>query len=170
MRRLLAFAALGLVACVNIPGIYDPDAGSGASAARDAGAAHDAPSGPTGSGCTGDLGGGLILCTGTSECSGVAVDHDKHPNCGFRVRGTALDIECICDNQLCPLGLPTTCTQATDMLETQTEAQVCQQINEGRCVPIGATGDAGKPSTGTCDKTCAGECGGDPSCIQICGC
>lgn len=174
MRRSLCAAAavlaLALPACVQLPGLSDGDAGA-SSASGDAGATTDAGPAVTGTGCTQDLGGGAVLCTETSECKGLTVDHDKFPNCGFRIHGTAIVIECVCDNQLCPLGVPTNCTQAKDMLDTQNEAQVCGQINEGRCAPLSSPSQpgAGAPPS-SCDKACAGECGGDPSCIQICGC
>jgi hypothetical protein len=174
MRRLLCAAAASLAfalpACIQLPGITDSDAGS-AAASGDAAATSDAGSAVTGSGCTQDLGGGAVLCTATSECAGLTVDHDKFPNCGFRIHGTAIVIECVCDNQLCPLGVPTSCTQAKDMLDTQTEVQVCAQVNDGRCSALtsGQQTGAGAPPS-SCDKACAGECGGNPSCLQICGC
>jgi hypothetical protein len=170
MRVFPAVLALALAACVNLPGLSEGDAG--ASASGDAGATGDAAPAATGSGCTQDLGGGTILCTETSICPGLTVDHDKFPNCGFRIHGTAIDIECTCEQDLCPLGVPTTCAQAKTMLEDQTETQVCTQLNDGRCVHLGAGGaDAGAPTQSSgCDKACAGECGGDPSCMQLCGC
>jgi hypothetical protein len=165
-----ALLALALPACINLPGLSDSDAGA-TSGGGDAATTTDAGPSVTGTGCTQDLGGGAVLCTETSECKGLTVDHDQFPNCGFRIHGTAIVIECVCDNQLCPLGVPNNCTQAKDMLDTQNEAQVCAQVNEqGRCAPLSTTQTgAGAPSS-SCDKACASECGGNPSCMQICGC
>jgi hypothetical protein len=122
----------------------------------------------TGSGCTSDLGGGTVLCTGISLCSAVTVDHDQFPDCGFRINGTALDLECDCDGQLCTLGVPATCAAASQILADQTEVLACEAVNNGTCTALGAA-DAGT-TTGTCDQECESSCGGAPSCIQLCGC
>jgi hypothetical protein len=165
MRIAIACAcALGLVACgPDFLGTGGADAG--ASSTPDAGTAAPAA---TGAGCTQDLGGGTKLCTYISVCPSLGVDHDQFPNCGFRIRGDTIDLECVCNGALCPMGSPTSCTQAKELLSSQTELGVCQQIAEGRCTSIGGTPDAG--TTSTCDRACAGQCGGDPSCISGCGC
>jgi hypothetical protein len=125
------------------------------------------PTAATGSGCTSDLGGGTILCTGISLCSGLTVDHDAFPDCGFRINGTALDLECDCDGQLCPLGEPTTCAAAQQLLSDQTEVVACEAVNNGTCMMLGGTGTG---TSSTCDLECESQCGGSPSCIQLCGC
>lgn len=142
------------------------DAGAGdAAAAGDASAAAQADA-ATGADCTGDLGGGVRLCTYVSLCPSLGIDHGQFPNCGFRVRGGVIDMECVCNGVLCPMGAPTTCAQAQQLLSSQSELGVCQQVADGRCTSLG-TSTGGK---GTCDTECSGRCGGDPSCIQGCGC
>ena len=147
--------------------LHNGDADAGA--ASDAGSASSTqPDAAVGAGCTGDLGGGLKLCTYVSICPTVGVDHDVYPNCGFRLRGDVLDLECVCDGVLCPIGVPATCEQAKELLASQTELAVCAQVNEGRCTTIGAgTGTTTPPS---CDRNCSAQCHGDESCIASCGC
>jgi hypothetical protein len=173
VRPILALPfALGLLACIQQPatgadGGVTTDGGEGALV--DGGAA-----GPQAQGldCITEPSTGLKICTGISVCPKVLVDHDVYPNCGFRIRGTALDLECACSGQICPLGTPSTCDQAATMLQNQTEAIVCQQINEGRCAAGTPTETTGSTSSGgsSCDKACAGECAGDVNCVRLCGC
>jgi hypothetical protein len=114
---------------------------------------------------------GATLCSAISVCPNLMIDHDVYPNCGFRVRGMTIDIECACNGQLCPLGSPTTCDQATKLLEGQSEATVCAQADEGRCTGgTPAPAGSGTGPTTTCDPTCRTECAGDPSCLKMCGC
>jgi hypothetical protein len=108
----------------------------------------------------------VVLCRGISTCPSLAIDVDQFPDCGFRIHGEAIDPECLCNGALCPMGAPATCEQARRLLASQTEVAVCQQVSEGRCLELSAH-DAGASG---CDKACAGECGGDPSCIELCGC
>jgi hypothetical protein len=108
------------------------------------------------------------LCEQLDACPGLAVDPGAFPDCGFRVDGdTRLDLECVCDNALCPVGVPTSCTQASQLLAAQSSLIVCGQLGEGRCVEL-VPPDAGR--TGACDQACASSCAGAPSCIQLCGC
>src|SRR6185369_7336982 len=60
---------------------------------------------------------GDTLCSGISLCPGLYVDHDVYPHCGFRPKGNVLDIECACSEEVCPLGVPTTCAQAKQLLD-----------------------------------------------------
>ncbi len=131
----LTLAAAGSAACSsNLFGNGDAGAGGGA-ATSDAAATADAAA-ATGAGCTDDLGGGLKLCTYISICPTLAVDHDLYPNCGFRIRGQIIDLECVCQGMLCPMGAPTSCTQAAQLMTDQHEILVCQQIDEGRCTKL----------------------------------
>jgi hypothetical protein len=111
----------------------------------------------------------VTLCTAISTCPGISVDHDVYPDCGFRIQGTVLDLECLCSGSICPIGVPATCAQAQQLLAQQTQVAVCTQVSEDRCTGVsgGPTSDAGG---GGCDQTCASQCAGDPGCIKICGC
>jgi len=93
------------------------------------------------------------------------VDHDLYPNCGFRMPISSIDLECVCSNMLCPVGSALSCSQARDLLESQTELGVCTQSSEGRCAILWTS----NPS-GSCNKSCAAECVSDPLCIRMCGC
>ena len=74
------------------------------------------------------------------------------PSCGFRIHpGSVIDLECLCGGDvLCPIGIPDTCDQATQLLSSQTALVVCQQASDGRCVQVAS--DAGSapsnPSAG----------------------
>jgi hypothetical protein len=127
----------------------------------------------TGAGCGRDATTGVVLCSAISICPSLAVDPDMWPGCGYRLRGEVIDIECLCDGMLCPLGAPTTCAQAKQLLESQNVISVCGQRDDGRCTPAGSssgTGGSGGSAPSGCDKTCQSQCGGDPSCNQLCGC
>jgi hypothetical protein len=161
MKRVLVFA-FALTACA--PNFLGTGTDGGTSSTSDASTAQD--SGATGAGCTNDLGGGVKLCTYISSCPQLGVDHDKFPDCGFRIRGDALDLECVCNGVLCPMGVPTSCAQATQLMNAQTEIGVCQQVAEDRCTTLQAPSNGGT----TCDKNCESQCFGDSSCIKGCGC
>jgi hypothetical protein len=85
--------------------------------------------------------------------------------------GATLDLECVCGDSLCPIGVATNCNDAQKLLGAQSALLVCQQVNDGRCVTLSVdAGNSGGATSTTCDHTCQSECGGDPSCMQICGC
>jgi hypothetical protein len=157
--------------CLQI-GMPDASDGGTADAARggDAGAPTDATAADRDAG--GDLGcivdplSRVTLCTSIALCPGLAVDHDRFPHCGFRSGGGLIDLQCFCDNFLCPLGATLTCGQAGDLLSSQFEESACLQVNEGRCAPRSTV----PPTGSTCDKNCAASCGGDLGCIRLCGC
>jgi hypothetical protein len=123
-----------------------------------------------GTGCGTDPQSQITLCSGVDTCPGLTIDPAAWPNCGFRIgAGTSLDLECLCANALCPIGVATGCTQATQLLSAQNELSVCQQVSENRCPMVVAPPDAGAvPST--CDRNCEIGCGTAPDCLQICGC
>jgi hypothetical protein len=171
LRRLRPFFFLLLGSCLQI-GL--PDGSDGG--ARDAAKANDVAVTSDAKASDADAGGDLgcivdpysrvTLCTSIALCSGLAVDHDRFPNCGFRTGAGLIDIACLCDTFVCPLGTTLSCGQARELLATQFELNACLQINEGRCAPRTTV-----PPTGTsCDKNCAAKCAGDPSCIRFCGC
>jgi hypothetical protein len=130
---------------------------------------------PAGAECGTDSQTQITLCEQTSLCPGVTVDPGALPSCGFRIHaGSVIDLECLCDgDQLCPIGVPDTCAEATQLLTSQTSLVVCEQASDGRCVQVGS--DAGSPpnpsaAASNCDKQCESECAGEPDCIQLCGC
>ncbi|HEY1959817.1 MAG TPA: hypothetical protein VGH28_29610 [Polyangiaceae bacterium] len=89
----------------------------------------------TGVNCGADPDTGAVLCLGISSCPDVVVDSDLYPGCGFRVHdGTGvLDLECACYGQICPIGVASTCDQATALMQDQSQYTVCMQVDEGRC-------------------------------------
>jgi hypothetical protein len=156
-------------ACLQI-GLPDgADGGASGGTASDAGTQKDAKalvSDAGDFGCIVDPASRVTLCTGIAACPGLAIDHDRFPDCGFRTGSGFIDVQCICDNYLCPLGATLTCAQAKELLTSQFEIGACSQVSEGRCAPRSAM-----PPTGTtCDKNCASMCAGDPGCIRLCGC
>ena len=112
---------------------------------------------------------GVTLCAGVDTCPAVTVDPSAWPNCGFRVGGTTLDLECLCANAICPIGVATTCSQASQLLTAQNELSVCQQVSENRCVSTLTAPEAGTVPPG-CDRNCQIGCGTAPDCLQVCGC
>ncbi len=174
--RGLFVAACGLVfsaspmACLQIS--TGSDAGTDAGSSSTTGTTvvgTTATTTPTGTGCSQDPQTQVVLCEQISICPGVDVDPGVFPDCGFRIKtgSTTLDLECLCGTSVCPIGVPSSCADATQLLSAQNELIVCEELDEGRCI------DLAPPTTGTsssCDKTCESQCGGDPSCMQICGC
>jgi hypothetical protein len=147
--------------------------GQGASdASADSSPDAAAPPGQTGSGCLQDPQTGVVLCEQINLCPGVVVDPGLYPNCGFRPNaGSTLDLECLCVESLCPIGVATSCASAEQLLEAQSSLVVCLQENEGRCVsPAGGGGGANGSGSASPCATCAEQCGGTPACFQACGC
>ena len=132
--------------------------------------------GATGTGCGPDPLTGTVLCTGVTGCPGLTIDPSAWPSCGFRdTGGTSLDLECLCGDSLCPIGVATSCDQAATLLTQQNQLMVCEQVAEQRCVKVtipamtGSGQDAGGvPST--CNQTCIEGCGTADDCLQLCGC
>lgn len=102
-----------------------------ADAASDATLAPDA----TGIECGPDPDTGVILCVGNENCPSVSVDQDLYPGCGYVIHAdpTVLDLECSCYGQICPIGIASTCDQATALMQDQSQYTVCMQVDEGRC-------------------------------------
>jgi hypothetical protein len=157
-------ALLGGCLQIGTNGANDAGAAAGGAAGRAANDAGDAA--PTGTGCIVEPASGVTLCTRVSACPEVAIDHDVYPNCGLRVPATSLEVDCICGDFLCPLGVSLTCEHLRDLLDSQSEILACAQASEGRC----AETTPPKPPSGTCDRTCLATCAGDPGCIRLCGC
>jgi len=169
--RAFALLPLALCSCIGLSLGQggSSDAGSSSSSTTGTSDASAEGGGATGINCGQDTTTGVTLCLGISTCPGLTIDPDAMPGCGFRVSGggATLDLECVCNDYVCPVGVATSCAQAKTLLSSQTEPQVCTQVNDGRCVQGTPTTP---PPSSSCDKTCESECGGDPSCIKACGC
>lgn len=166
--RLAALAALA--ACGNT----SVGTGSGSGAAGDGGSGAASAS-VKGLGCGVERETGALLCAGVSVCPGLLVDQAIYPGCGFRANGSTFDLQCACQDVLCPIGTPNTCTQAKALLENQNRIIVCGQVNEGRCIS-GTKAPKPSASSGTntrgCDAQCMADCAraGVGSCELLCGC
>lgn len=176
MRWLLVASALPLTACLQLSTGDGTDAGTAPVYSSSSGAAPTGSSSggtaTSGTGCVTDPQSGITLCELISNCPGVDVDPGAFPGCGFRLYGTSLyDLECGCGDSLCPIGVPTSCTTAQQLLDQEGSSLiVCEQVSNGTCLPL--AGDAGPSSTtsSSCDTACQSECAGDPDCSQLCGC
>ena len=116
---------------------------------------------------------GIQLCAATSMCPDIVVDTQAMPSCGFRIRGTAVDLVCGCGDQVCPMGIFSNCAQAAQLLANQSEGQVCAQISEGRCTSASPSSTSSSSSSGgntACDKQCYADCGGGAACASVCNC
>jgi hypothetical protein len=163
---LEVLAWLSLAGCLQVSTGTDVGPGAGGAAAARGGG--DAGTG--GTNCQQDPQSGVILCEQIDICAGVSVDTAALPNCGFELHaGAVLDLECLCGDALCPIGVPATCDQAKQLLGAQTELLVCQQVSEGRCLQLGSP-DAGQSGRSDCLKKCQSDCAGVPGCVQLCGC
>lgn len=169
LRLLVALSIAFGDSCLIPKGASGGGSSSASSGAGGAGGESSAHAAPTGIGCGRDAVTGVVLCASISSCPSVVVDTQVFPNCGFSVHGDALDLECLCSEQLCPMGLATTCEQAASVLaHDENESVVCASIADGKCKSVAPAGKTGGGSM--CDATCAGECGGDPTCLMMCGC
>lgn len=158
-------------------GLGGGDRGGGDAGASGDGSASSSAAiveaGVVGGGCGIEQKSGLQLCIATSMCPNVVVDTQSMPSCGFRVRGNAVDLICVCGSAICPMGIFTTCAEAAQLLANQTEQGVCVQVAEGRCVDTGASSSSSSSSSGgnpACDKKCMSDCGGGAACASICNC
>ena len=166
-QPLSVLTALPLAACLQVSTGTGVGPGSGGGAAATPGGGD---AGTGGKNCQQDPQAGVILCEQIDLCPDVSVDPAAFPNCGFELHaGAILDLECLCGDALCPIGVPPTCDQAKRLLGAQTEPLVCQQVSEGRCVQL-VGGDAGQNTASDCLRKCQSDCAGVPSCVQLCGC
>jgi hypothetical protein len=156
-----------LASCLQIS--TDTGDGTSGSTGSSGASGSTAASGGTGIDCTTDPATGVVLCAQLSTCAGVSVDPSALAGCGFRTGGAAIDLECLCSGSLCPIGVPTTCAEAAQMIGAQTVLQVCQQVAAGLCVPVEAP-DAGATVAPGCDRNCQNQCGSAADCLQLCGC
>jgi hypothetical protein len=168
---LVAAVFVGGCLQIGLPGITDGDpVALDAGPASDGAVATDVKTANVDAGvdrgCVVDPLSHATLCTSIALCPGLAIDHDQFPDCGFRTGSGLIDIECVCDNYLCPLGTTLTCAQAHNLLASQFEVLACTQVSEGRCAPRSVVA----PSDSWCDETCRAACTGVPRCMRACGC
>lgn len=124
-----------------------------------------------GAGCGMDGTTGVTLCLAVSICPNDIIDAELWPGCGYRLTPAGFDLQCVCDNQVCPIGTPLTCDQIAPLLEAQTQIGVCASAFDGRCVtPTAASSSSGSTTTTGCNKACAQQCGGENGCLEQCGC
>jgi hypothetical protein len=183
----MAAAAAGLILGCGLVDITPSGGGTATSAgtAADGGTDASVESGVVGANCGIESGSGQQLCQATSLCPTLVVDTTAMPHCGFRIKSGATELVCACGEMICSMGAYTTCTQAANLLATQSEQQVCTQLAEDRCSPgtapppdgsgsSGSSGTSGSSGSsgggGTCDHQCLSECGGGGGCASICGC
>jgi hypothetical protein len=165
---------LSILAPAMLAGCLQIGTGSGSGGGADGGptaAGGGADSGPVGAGCVQDPQTQVVLCEQIDVCPTVIVEPGAYPNCGFRLYSASpLDLECLCGDALCPIGVPTSCADAQQLLDARNSLQVCQQSTEGSCLTL-VTPDAGSGSgsAGPC-AACAAQCGGSPACYAACGC
>lgn len=140
MRIAPAFVSLLTCSCLgfNIIPTADDSSSSGGDASTSTsseGGEGSTTTGVTGVDCGPDPDTGVVLCSGISSCPGLTVDPDLYPGCGFRVHdgSSVLDLECACYGEICPIGIASSCDQATALMQDQSQYVVCMQIDEGRC-------------------------------------
>ncbi len=176
---LMLLESVALGGCLQI----DTGAGDGGAPpavvdAGDAGAVVEAGVDAGGTGCGTDQTTGITLCTGLNACPGLTVDQGAYAGCGFRQGGASpYDLECLCaGGELCPIGAPTSCQTAVQLLQQEQSALVvCQQASTGGCLSPAASssgGGSGSSSGGlsAACQTCVDNCGGTPACYMSCGC
>jgi hypothetical protein len=172
MRCLFGLLILApLSACLQIGTPADSGGGSASAGASGAVSTDGGVTTVSGTDCGVDPASGIALCLGITSCPTVLVDSDQMPGCGFRISGSVIDLECLCNDSLCPVGSAASCADAKALLADQTSQGVCAGIAEGRCTTVSqsATSTSGTASS-SCDKACRADCGGDPACITLCGC
>ena len=141
-----------LSACAQLGLPQDSGAGgSGGSGAAGASATGDAPA--RGTNCGVDPSSGVSLCLGITSCPAVRVDPDQFPDCGFRIFGSTIDLECLCGDSLCPMGAAATCLDAKSLLSDESAQGVCATIADGRCRVVRTS----LPMS-SCDSTCRARC------------
>lgn len=139
MRYATLLVSLVTCSCIGfniIPTTDDSSSTGGTDAAASTSDASDATiAAEAGIECAADPDTGVVLCVGNANCPSVSVDQDLYPGCGYRIHAdpTVLDLECSCYGQICPIGIASTCDQATALMQDQSQYTVCMQVDEGRC-------------------------------------
>jgi len=168
---LIAGIVLGLTACP----IQETSTAGGGPGKGDSGTpgsdAGNGSGGATGGQCDVQTTSGVTLCETISLCPSLAVSQNTFNQCGFRINGNVLDLECECSGYLCSAGTLASCAAAATVLGTETSNDLCNQLSTGGCTFEGLSGGTGTGSgASTCNTTCESQCVGDPNCIQGCGC
>jgi len=167
MWRLSSLGLMMLLSsCLQVGKASDSGADDGAAGGGSSGSSGGSSS-VTGTNCGVDPSSGIALCLGISSCPSVRVDPEQFPDCGYRIAGRALDLECLCGDSLCPMGSAASCLDAKALLSEQTAAAVCAGVAEGRCQLVQHTS---RSSSSSCDRDCRAQCGGVPGCVTLCGC
>jgi hypothetical protein len=167
MRALFLTLLLGsLCSCLQIGTRQGADGGTSGNAASGNGTGG---AGVTASGthCGVDPSSGIALCLGISSCPNVRVDPDQFPDCGYRISGSVIDLECLCGDSLCPMGSAASCLDAKALLSEQSAQGVCAGVAEGNCQIVKQTSTS---TSSSCDKECRAQCSGVPGCVTLCGC
>ncbi|HKO48034.1 MAG TPA: hypothetical protein VJV79_09940 [Polyangiaceae bacterium] len=170
MRRLISILLLvSLSSCLQIGTGSDSDSSAAAGSTGASGAGASAGASATGTNCGVDPSSGVALCLGISSCPRVRVDPDQFPNCGYRIAGNSIDLQCLCGDSLCSMGKAASCLDAQALLSEGAAQGVCAGIAEGRCQPVSPTSSS---SNAKCPnaKECRAQCSGVPGCITLCGC
>jgi hypothetical protein len=164
MRALFLTLLLGCLgsSCLQVG---SPQGSDAAGNAGTSGTGATAPA--SGTNCGVDPSSGISLCLGISSCPSVRVDPDQFPDCGYRISGSTIDLECLCGDALCPMGSAASCLDAKALLREQSAQGVCAGVADGRCQVVKQTGTN---SGSSCDKDCRSQCSGVPGCITLCGC
>ncbi|MEI9941522.1 MAG: hypothetical protein WDO69_30245 [Pseudomonadota bacterium] len=169
MRAVISVVLIvSLSSCLQIGKVSDSASSTGAGGAGGSGASSGGGVSATGINCGVDPSSGVALCLGISSCPTALVDPDQFPDCGYRIAGSSIDLECLCGDALCPMGTAASCLDAKGLLSEQSAQEVCAGIADGRCQLVKQTSNAAP--TSTCDKECRSECAGVPGCISLCGC
>ncbi|MEO6602172.1 MAG: hypothetical protein ABIQ16_19985 [Polyangiaceae bacterium] len=167
MRGVLPTLLLGsLCSCLQIGTPHGADGGTSGSAAG-ANGTGGASATASGTHCGVDPSSGISLCLGISSCPGVLVDPNQFPECGYRISGSVIDLECLCGESLCPMGSAASCLDAKALLREQSAQGVCAGVADGNCQVVKQTATS---EASTCDKDCRAQCSGAPGCITLCGC
>jgi len=167
MRDLFVTLLLAsLCSCLQIGTPQGADGGASGST-QGASAAGATSVTASGTNCGVDPSSGIGLCLGISSCPSVRVDPDQFPDCGYRISGSTIDLECLCGDSLCPMGSAASCLDAKALLSEQSAQGVCAGVADGNCQVVKQTSSS---SSSTCDKDCRAQCSGVPGCITLCGC
>ncbi|MES1174676.1 MAG: hypothetical protein ABUL62_10115 [Myxococcales bacterium] len=155
-----------LCSCLQIGTPQGADGGNSGTAAGASGSGG-ASATASGTNCGVDPSSGIALCLGISSCPTVRVDPDQFPDCGYRISGSVIDLECLCGDSLCPMGSAASCLDAKGLLSDQSAHGVCSGIADGKCQVVKQTSTNVGSS---CDKDCRAQCSGVPGCVTLCGC
>jgi len=168
MRGVISIVLMvSLSACLQVGKASDSDPSADAGRTGASGAGSSGGAAATGTNCGVDPSSGIALCLGISSCPSVRVDPDQFPDCGYRIAGSSIDLECLCGDSLCPMGSAASCLDAKALLSEQSAQGVCAGVADGRCQRVKQTSNT---SSSSCNKECRAQCSGVPGCLTLCGC